>query len=373
MKVPLFSVNEQNQKLRVFLDEAFLKVLDSGGFVLGEELSIFEKNLASYLDVPYVLGVSSGTDALLLALMALDIQVGDEVLCPAFTFFATAGSIARLGAIPVWVDVSLEDFCLDLKDAEAKISSKTKAILPVHLFGQSCGMDALIQFAQKHQLEIIEDVAQAIGSAFNDKKLGTYGKAGCFSFYPTKNLGGFGDSGCLVTNDEAFYQKAKMLRVHGSKTTYLHEFLGANFRMDTLQAALLNVKFKFLDQYQKQRAENAHSYLGALTSLEQKEKLILPKIFAHRTHSWNQFTIRVLANKRDALQAFLKEKGIGTGIYYPLSLDQQPCFQSKSRGGGHLMQTYRLTQECLSLPIYPELTEEQKHTVVEAIQHFFQN
>jgi dTDP-4-amino-4,6-dideoxygalactose transaminase len=386
--VPLFDLKEQNRALDNQLREAFDRVLTSGQFILGKELEQFEADVAAYLGVRHAIGVSSGTDALLLALLALKIQPGDEVICPSFTFFATAGSIARLGAIPVFVDCCPVCFNIDAEDTEKKISKKTRAIMPVHLFGQSANMDALTRLAQNKNIAIIEDAAQAIGAIHKGKKVGGIGTFGAFSFFPTKNLGGFGDSGMLTTNDDALADFARILRVHGSKPKYYHHHVGGNFRMDTLQAALLAVKLNHLDEYAEKRRHNARFYSENLSKISGAAhaihgnhcpiepdfngvRLILPTECEYNRHIWNQYTLRVLSGKRDALRQYLQENGVGAEIYYPVPLHQQECFKSSLKKSQEFPQSEKIAQECLSIPIFPELTDAQKTRVVEMIGEFF--
>lgn len=378
MIVPLLDLKQQNLALEKELKSTFDRILFSGHYIMGEEVTRFEQNAAQFLGVKHALGISSGTDAILLALMALNIGPGDEVLCPVFTFFATAGCVARVGATPVWVDISLDDYNIDLKDAASKISSKTKAILPVHLFGQSVDMDGVLALAKKHNLHVIEDAAQSIGATYKGKATGTFGDFGCFSFFPTKNLGALGDAGLLVTNDDALAEYARMLRVHGSAKRYYHQFVGGNFRIDALQAALLNEKLPHLNDYTAKRRVNANFYLEQLSKIEgvglpnkEPTKIVLPATHSNNAHIWHQFTLRVLGQgKRDALRQFLADKGIGSEVYYPLPLDKQECFKTNSRGAETIKFAHLCAAEVLSLPIYPELTQEQLAYVVATIREF---
>ena len=390
MSVPLLDVNAQNHPLESELQAAFARVLQHGRFIMGPEMEVLEKEIADMVGVKHALAVSSGTDALLLALMALDIQPGDEVLCPAFTFFATAGAVSRLGAIPVFTDICPICFNLDVNDARAKITPRTKAIIPVHLFGQSADMDPLLALAAEKGLRIIEDGAQAIGSLYKGRACGAMGDFGTYSFFPSKNLGGFGDGGMLVTNDDNLAEFARVLRVHGSKPKYYHHYIGGNFRMDTVQCALLSVKVKRYAEYTAQRQANAAHYTEALLKLPgvvqadvshckcvsaqdawlagQGARLVLPVAYDHNTHIWNQYTVRVLDGQRDAFRDALQKAGIGCEIYYPLTLDQQPCFAhlpEASRAGCEV--SHRMAQEVISLPIYGELSEAQRLEVIAAI------
>ncbi|MDR0392710.1 MAG: DegT/DnrJ/EryC1/StrS family aminotransferase [Puniceicoccales bacterium] len=369
-RVPLFDLSPIHQGLHNQFLDACDTVIHSGNFILGNAVEEFERSMAQYLGCKFTLGVSSGSDALLLALMALDIRTGDEILCPSFTFFATASCVVRLGATPVWVDVRAEDFGIDVEDAERKVSPKTKAIIPVHLFGQCCDCQAVQSFAQKHALWIVEDVAQAQGAQYDQRQAGSWGTISAFSFFPTKNLGGFGDGGLVATNDVNLAEKARCLRVHGATRKYEHIYLGGNFRMDSLQAALLNVKLPYLSDYIQQRRRNAQFYQQQLGSLA--HFITLPQELPHRYHTWNQYTIRVHSNQRNALQSFLKEKGIESAIYYPKTLDSQACMQNVSTDKGiatHVAHT--LVDEVLSLPIFPGLTLEQLEYTCVTIRKFF--
>ncbi len=369
MKVPLFCPDYTNQPHLEAFNKVFQSIIQSGKYILGEAVEQFEHQFAAQNHCKYAVGVSSGTDALLIALQALDIQPNDEVLCPSFTFFASASTIARLGAQPVWVDVHTNNYLIDLADAEKKVSSRTKAIVVVHLFGQSCEPDAVKAFAQRHHLKIIEDVAQAQGAKSQNLLTGSWGDVAAFSFFPTKNLGGFGDAGMVTTQDTALFEKIKCLRVHGSHVTYEHLYLGGNFRIDTLQAALLAIKLPYVDEAISKRRANAERYLSALQGID---SLCLPNNPSDGYHTWNQFTVRVLNRKRDELKAFLAQQAIGSAIYYPKTLDQQPSLRSISTDQGiPTARAHQLTQEVLSLPIYPGLTTEQIDWVCRAIQNFF--
>ena len=370
MKVPLFDSAAINENLYGEFEAFFSEFVRSGNFILGEAVQGFEKHVAEQIGCKHAIGVSSGTDALMVALATLDIGPGDEVLCPSFTFFATASSVARLGATPVWVDSKEDDFLIDLEDAQRKISEKTKAILPVHLFGQSCDAEAVLAFAEKHKLFIIEDVAQAQGALFRDRQAGSWGHINAFSFFPTKNLGGLGDAGLLTTNDDNWAEKARYLRVHGSPVRYEHIYLGGNFRMDTLQAALLDLKLAYLPEAIRMRRENAALYLKGLEALS--NHLALPQEKPGRFHTWNQFTIRVFNGQREALKSYLEQEGIGCGVYYPKTLDLQPCFQGISTDKAYPTRVaHRLAGEVLSLPIFPGLTSQQIAYVCECIEKFF--
>lgn len=373
MKVPLLDVNAQNLPLEAELTAAFTKVLRSGQFILGPEVAALEQETAALVGAQHGIGVSSGTDAILLALMALGIGPGDEVLVPTFTFFATAGCVARVGATPVFVDAREADFNLDVEKAAAKITPRTKAIIPVHLFGQSADMDAVMALAQEHNLFVIEDGAQAIGARYQDRPVGSIGHFGTYSFFPSKNLGGFGDGGLLVTSDDALAEKARLLRSHGSKPKYYHKLVGGNFRLDPLQAALLRVKLPHYATYTKQRQGNAAYYTEKLSALPAaSDAFLLPDPLPGNDHIWNQYTLRVPGDgRRDALKKHLAEEGIGSEIYYPVTMDQQECFAytpDTVRAGCDT--AHRLASEALSIPIFPELTREQQELVVSALGEF---
>jgi dTDP-4-amino-4,6-dideoxygalactose transaminase len=370
MPVPLLDVNAQNHPLRKEFSEALERVVSHGMFIMGREVDELEADVRQFLGVKYALGVSSGTDAISLALMALGIGPGDEVLCPAFTFFATGGCVARVGATPVFVDVREDDFNIDLDSARKKITARTKAIMPVHLFGQSADMDGVMALASEHGLKVIEDAAQSFGAGYKGQQSGTLGHFGAYSFFPSKNLGALGDAGLLVTNDEELGQRAKILRVHGMEPKYYHQEVGANFRIDALQSAFLRIKLQRYEAYTSARQANAAWYTARL-SAEVKGKIILPSALPERTHIWNQYTLRVLNGQRDALRAQLMKAGIGCDIYYPLTLDQQQCFTSLPAASlGDIKVSHQLAAEVISIPIYPELSEAQKEEVASAIVTF---
>jgi dTDP-4-amino-4,6-dideoxygalactose transaminase len=394
MPVPLLDVNAQNHPLSEKLRAAFDRVLASGQFIMGPDVLAFEQECASMLGVKHAISCSSGTDALVMALMALGIGPGDEVILPTFTFFATAGSVARTGATPVFADVCPICFNLDAEKAAAKITPRTKAIMPVHLFGQSADMQPLLALAEKHYLFVIEDCAQAIGSRYHGKACGAMGHYGAYSFFPSKNLGGFGDGGLLVSNDDTLAEKARMMRNHGMSPKYFHSVVGGNFRMDTLQAAMLRVKLEHYDDYTVGRQRNARDYTEKLSAIpgivvadpahcqcaqrqqqwidDQQAKIVLPIGYAHNEHIWNQYTLRVIgAGQRDALKNHLQSRGIGCEVYYPLTMDQQECFahlSDFSRSNCHI--SHQLASEVLSIPIYAELTQDQRNEVIAAIRDF---
>ena len=367
--VPLLDLNQQNQPLAAELKDTFARVLDSSQFILGPEVTEFERQVAAGVGATHAIGVSSGTDALLLSLMALDIGPGDEVLCPSFTFFATAGSVSRTGATPVFVDSLDDDFNLDLSDAARRVTDKTKAIIPVHLFGQAADMDAVQRLASAHDLMVLEDAAQSMGTQFGEKKAGTMGDLCAFSFFPSKNLGGFGDGGMITTNDDALAERVRILRVHGGAPKYYHKAIGGNFRLDPLQAALLRAKLGHLPVYIAKRRANAATYLVRLAESApvREGRLLLPSEMSGRTHTWNQFTIRVTNGKRDALMEHLAANQIGSAIYYPVPLHRQECFSNLAGVEARLPICEKMADEVLSIPIYPELSTEQIDHVINTI------
>ena len=377
--VPLLDLGPQNRAVADELRAAFERVLASNQFILGPELEAFERECAAALGVRHGLGVASGTDALLLALMALDVRPGDEVLLPAFTFFATAGSVARLGAIPVWCDVDPHTFNLDLADAARKAGPRSKVLMPVHLFGQSMDMDATMAMARTAGLRVIEDGAQSMGARWKGRPALGFGDFGASSFFPSKNLGGFGDSGLLVTSDDALAERARILRVHGMQPKYHHKLLGANFRMDPLQAAMLRVKLPRLPSYNCARAGNARYYreqlLGRPGIAENapgapgSAKVLLPADLSGEG-IWNQFTLRIPHGRRDDFKAFLSDRKIGCEVYYPVTLDRQECFRGVGRGGESCAVSHQLAEEVVSIPVFPELTEAQRDAVTRAIADF---
>jgi dTDP-4-amino-4,6-dideoxygalactose transaminase len=357
-EVPLLDLKSQYASIRDEVREAVDRVMDSQQLILGPEVEAFEKEMAAYCGCRYAVGVSSGTDALLVVLMALDVQRGDEVITPTFTFFAAAGAIARLGAKPVFVDIDPATFNIDPAGIESKITRRTKAILPVHLFGQTAAMGEIMRIATKHNIPVIEDAAQAVGAERDGKRAGSIGLAGCLSFYPSKNLGAFGDAGMVTTNDAALAERVRMLRMHGFSSRYVNELLGGNFRLDAIQAAVLRVKLRYLDQWTEARQRNAATYRRLLRGVE------LPAESPGR-HIYNQFVIR--HPRRDALMSDLKQKGIGCDVYYPVPSHLQPCFAGLGYSRGDFPESERASQECLALPIYPELSPEMLERVSAAV------
>lgn len=365
MAVPQFDLTRQYKKIEREVEAKVHETLASGAYILGPALVNFEKSFAEYNEVKYAFGVASGTDALLLALRAADIKPGDEVITTAFTFFATAEVIAILGAKPVFADIKLDNYNIDPEDIARKITPRTKAIMPVHLFGLPCNMDPILKLAKEHNLVVIEDCAQAVGAQYKGKKAGSFGDFGCFSFFPTKNLGCCGDGGAIITNREEMAEKIRMLRVHGSKKKYYHEFLGYNSRLDTIQAAILEVKLKHLDEWIESRRSIANFYNSSLRDIV----IQVPEEQIDTFHVYHQYTLRV--ENRDKLVEHLKMKGIGTAIYYPLPLHLQPALKHLGYKPQTLPNTERACEEVISLPIFPELERREMEEVVNAIREFY--
>jgi dTDP-4-amino-4,6-dideoxygalactose transaminase len=368
-KVPLLDLKAQFAPIRAETLAAITRVCDAQQFILGPEVEALERELASFLEVPHAIGVSSGTDALLAALMALDIGSGDEVVTTPFSFFATAGSIARLGARPVFVDISAATFNIDAGLIEAAITPKTKAILPVHLFGQSADMGMILDVAARHSVPVVEDAAQAIGTKYRNRTVGGLGAIGCFSFFPTKNLGTFGDGGLVTTRDAALARRIRAIRQHGGEVKYHHDSVGANFRLDALHAAILRVKLPHLNGWTAARRRNAERYNELFASAKLTDAVTLPVRDDNSTHIYHQYVIRV--RERDRLRGHLTERGIGTEVYYPVPLHLQPCFRGLGYASGAFPAAEAAAGEVLALPIYGELTEAQQTWVVEAIREFF--
>lgn len=369
--VPLLDVNRQYQPLRAEITAAIMRVCDSGRFVLGPDCEQLEKALADYCQTKFAVACASGSDALLLALMAYDIGPGDEVLLPSYTFFATAGAVWRLGAKPVFVDLEPQTFNIDPVEIERLITPATKAIIPVHLYGQCADMDAINAIAAKHQIPVIEDAAQAIGAEYRGQRAGSMSEIGCISFYPTKNLGGFGDGGALTTNDAKLAEKLKLLRGHGMAPRYYHQIVGINSRLDTLQAAVLNIKLPHLDQWSDMRAANAERYTRLFTAVGLDRVLGLPTVAKERRHVWNQYIVRIPDGKRDALREHLANLKVGTEIYYPVPMHMQACFQSLGYKPEDVPESAKAARETIALPIFPELTAAEQQAVVSAIAAFF--
>jgi dTDP-4-amino-4,6-dideoxygalactose transaminase len=369
-KVPLLDLKAQFAPLRADILEAIARVCDAQQFILGPEVEALERELQAFLGIPHAVGVSSGTDALLAALMALGVSRGDEVVTTPFSFFATAGSIARLGARPVFVDIDRATFNIDVDAIASKITSRTKAIMPVHLFGQSAHMAPIVEIAERTGVPIVEDAAQAIGACYRGRPVGGIGTIGCFSFFPTKNLGAFGDAGLMTTADGVLARKLRAIRQHGGEVKYHHDVVGGNFRLDALQAAILRVKLPNLDGWTAARRRNAERYEALFKKADLGGVVVLPSRSADSTHVYNQFVVRV--PERDRVRAYLQSSGIGTEVYYPVPLHLQPCFHELGYRAGSLPVAETAANEALALPIYGELREEQQSSVVEAIGNFFQ-
>lgn len=385
MKVPLLDLKPQYNSLKKELDEALIRVAESQYFILGPEVEKMEKEFCDFLGAKHAYGVSSGTDALLLALMAIGIEPGDEVILPTYSFFATAGVVARLNAVPVLAECDPVTFNIDPNDIEKRITDKTKAIVPVHLYGQSADMEPIMKIAEQHKLYVIEDAAQAISTQYKDgSSVGTIGHIGCYSFFPSKNLGCFGDGGLVTTNDDDLAYKLKIMRVHGGDPKYYHKVIGGNFRIDALQAAVLSVKLPHLNSWSEGRRNNAKLYtkLFIEKGLAQKEgminfnadnKILLPGAVyesdkLQNYHIYNQYVVRV--QQRDELRAFLTENSIGTEIYYPIPFHLQECFSYLNYAKGDFPVSESCADTSLALPIYPELSNEQIEFVVQKIHEF---
>ena len=375
MKIPLLDLKAQYRTIREEILKVTEEVYESQYFILGPHVEALEKQIAEYCQTQYALGVSSGTDALLISLMAADIGPQDRVITSPYTFFATAGCIARLGAIPVFVDIVPETYNISSQAIEKTLAgmsrnerSHVKAIMPVHLYGQCAEMEPILQLAKKNNLTVIEDAAQAIGAEYNGKRAGSMGDFGCFSFFPSKNLGAFGDGGIVTVSSEKLHEHLKVIRVHGSRPKYYHKFIGGNFRLDALQAAVVSVKLKYLDEWSRGRQENAITYrkmfaesgLGGIQLPVEKEN----------RHIYNQFVIQV-PEKRDELRRFLQQEEIGTEIYYPVPLHLQECFAYLNYKKGDCPVSERAATHTLALPIYPELKNDQQAYVVEKIKEFY--
>ena len=368
LKVPLLDLRAQYEPLRDELLAAIARVCDSQRFIMGAEITALEEELARLLGIRHAIAVSSGTDALLLALMALDIKAGDEVVTATYSFFATAGAIVRVGARPVLVDIDPATFNIDPERTAAAITPHTKAILPVHLFGLSADLDPIADAASRAGVPIVEDAAQAIGATYKSRRLGGVGAFGCFSFFPSKNLGAFGDAGLLTTGDDRLAGRARLLRTHGMEPRYYHHLVGGNFRMDALQAAVLRVKAPHLAAWTEARRDNAARYRTLFHEAGFGDRVTLPIEPPDRWHIYNQFVIRTA--DRDGLKRHLDERGIATEIYYPVPFHLQPCFANLGYRRGDFPQAERAADTSLALPIYGELTAAQQEAVVGAVAEF---
>ena len=387
MQVPLLDLKAQYATIKDEVRQAIDTVLESQHFIMGPQVKSLEEKIATYTNCKHAIGVASGSDALLISLMAIDLKPGDAVITTPYTFFATAGAISRLGAIPIFVDVDPRTYNIDPEKIEGVIlsaaknpkrtdsrftihNSRIKAIIPVHLYGQSADMDPIMEIAKKHNLVVIEDGAQAIGTEYRGHRVGSIGHFGCFSFFPSKNLGGFGDGGMVTTNNDDYAERVRVLRVHGSKPKYYHNFVGMNSRLDTLQAAVIEVKLRYLDKWSAARKSSADWYNDAFTKAGLVDRhLITPYEVPGGRHIYNQYVIR--AKNRDGLMARFKEKGIGTEIYYPVPLHIQECFAGLGYKNGDLPHSEAAAKETMALPIYPELTTEQKEYVINTVKEYY--
>ena len=370
MAIPLLDLKQQYATIR---DEALrvtAEIYESQLFILGMRVAEFERDFASYCRTKHAIGVSSGTDALLEALMVLGIGPGDEVIVPAYSFFATAGVVSRLNAVPVFVDIDLTDYNLDPKQIEAKITPRTKAIMPVHLYGQCAPMDEILAIANARKIAVVEDAAQAVGSDYKGKRAGEIGAIGCFSFFPSKNLGAFGDAGAITTNDDALAQLLVDFRVHGMRPKYFHHYVGGNFRIDALQAAMLHIKLPLLESWHEGRRRNAELYRREFAAAGVGERVVLPEELPGLRHIYNQYIIRFPEGRetRDKVLEHLKSAAIGCEVYYPLTLPQQTCFKDVPSAKHAYPNSDAAAAQTLAIPVYPELREEQIAEVVREIR-----
>ncbi len=364
MAVPLLDLTRQYAYLKDKLDQAVLDIYHSGKFILGPEVERLEEAIAKLCRVQYAVGVASGTDALLLALRACNVKPGDEVITSNFSFFASAGVVSRLGAKPVLVDVEPDNYNIDPKLIEKAITSRTKAIVPVHLFGQVADMDPIMEIARQHKIKVIEDAAQAIGAEYKGRPAGSMGDLGCFSFFPSKNLGGAGDGGMIVTNNQELYESCKMLRTHGEKPKYYHRIVGYNSRLDTVQAATLLVKLPYLKKWSEKRIAHAKKYDQAFKEMDNVKT---PRVMSYSTfHIYNQYTLA--SPNRDKIMAGLAQADIGCAIYYPVPFHKQGCFASLGYQANEFPVSSRAAAEVFSIPIYPEMTEKEQSEVIETVK-----
>ncbi len=367
--VPLLDLKEQYQSIKTDIDSAMQRVVESQYFINGPEVAALENEVAAYSQAEHCIGVSSGSDALLVALMAVNVGPGDEVITTPYTFFATVGAIRRLGATPVFVDIDPVTYNIDTAQIATEITSKTKAIIPVHLYGQCAEMDPILAIAEKHGLAVIEDAAQAIGSEDNGRRAGSMGTVGCFSFFPSKNLGAFGDGGAVVANDVELAERIRILRGHGSNPKYYHKYVGGNFRLDAIHAAVLRVKLKELDNWTTARQQNAAFYDKAFAALGLPADTLQTPVVKQNRHIFNQYVLRV--ENRDELIKHLKANQVGCEVYYPLSLHEQECFRDLGYKRGDFPESERAADSTIAIPIYPELTSAQKLRVVETVAAFY--
>ena len=369
-QIPLLDLQAQHKQIREEVLAEIVRVVDSQRFILGEDVKKLEGEIAAYSGTKYAIGCASGSDALILALMALEIRPGDEVLTTPYTFFATAGAISRVGAVPVFVDVEEGSFNLDVKLVEKALEThpKIRAMIPVHLFGGCADMDAIMAIANQRGIPVVEDAAQSIGSEYKGRRAGSIGQIGCFSFFPSKNLGGYGDGGIMTTNDAGLAEKLSALRVHGGKKKYYHEWIGMNSRLDALQAAVLRVKLRYLDGWSDGRAKNAELYRAGLAARNVPVTPLTPEPYQTR-HIYNQFVIR--GERRDELQAHMKGQGIGTEVYYPIPLHLQPCYAFLGHKPGDFPVSENLAAQSLALPVHSDLPPEDVEYVCDALRAFY--
>lgn len=372
MQVPLLDLRAQYAPMKEEILATVAEICDSQRFILGEKVEVFEKELAAYCKSGAAVGVSSGSDALLIALMAEGIKPGDEIITSPFTFFATVGAIVRAGAKPVFADIDPVTFNIDPAKIAEKITPKTRAIIPVHLFGQAADMDPIVAIAKEHNLFIIEDACQAIGAEYKGKRVGTFAEYGAFSFFPSKNLGCFGDGGAVSCDTEDRAKLLKIFRNHGQSKTYIHEYVGGNFRIDALQAAILSIKLRSLDSWSEGRQKNAAIYRELFNAAGLCDQIVLPQSASYDVrHIYNQFCIRVKDGKRDALKQHLLDSGVGCAVYYPLSLHLQECFKDLGGKPGDFPESEKASAEIMALPVFGELTAEQLEYVVSCIAEFY--
>ena len=365
--VPLLDFHRGNSPLKAEILETISSIIDTGRFVGGPFCQQLEQSVAEECQTEYAIGCASGSDALLLALMAIDIQPGDEVICPSFTFFATASAIHRLGARPVFVDIDPETFNLAPSQIQSLVNERTKAIIPVHLFGQCCDMEPIMAIAKENDLHVIEDAAQSLGASYQGKSAGGIGSIGCFSFYPTKNLGGFGDGGMLTTNDPELAERLRLLANHGMQPRYFHKIVGINSRLDSMQAAVLGIKMRHLSRWSAMRAENARQYDKLLVEFGLSSLIKAPISTGDGVHVWNQYTVRIPGGHRDQVRQALADKNVASEIYYPVPLHQQECFEYLDVDSESMIQTEQASREVLALPIFPELTKQEQRFAVQCL------
>lgn len=367
-RTPLLDLKAQYKTIKKDVNKAIQNVLDEQSFILGKDVELLEKEMAAYCGTKYAVGVASGTDAIQLSLRAAGVDQGDEVVTVPFTFIATAEAVSNLGAKPVFVDIDLKTYTIDPSLIEKSITNKTKAIIPVHLYGQCADMDPILAIAKKHGLKVIEDCAQAIGAAYKGKKAGSIGEAGCISFFPSKNLGGVGDGGMVVTNDEGIYKEIKLLRVHGSSSKYSHSVLGYNSRLDNLQAAVLRVKLRNLDKWAEARRENAGYYNRAFSKID---KLVTPFVGPDNVHVYHQYVLMVDGALRDKLMDFLVNNGVESRVYYPIPLHQQECYKGLGYKNGDFTNSEKASLCTFALPVYPELKRSGLKFVADKVKGFY--